>query len=280
VTGPRPSIRTRSLRAGRERAKWLLVVTFAAGMAWVEAACVYYLRVMVDRVEPYQPNPLPMRGILGEVELVREGATLLMLAITGMLAGRTWRARLGYAAMAFGLWDILYYVFLRIMSGWPASPFDWDILFLLPVPWWGPVIAPICIASLMIVWGTLVTQWPDRSPAIRCTWISWGVSWAGIVLALAVFMADSIRALPGGLDTVRQVLPTAFNWPVFGAALLLMATPLAHTGWSAFALRLRRDKPAFALRLRRDKPAFAFRRRRDRRSPSSRTERSTSSSSL
>ena len=53
---------------------------------------------------------------------------------------------------------------------------------------------------------------------------------AGILLALAVFMADSIRALPAGLDTVRQVLPTAFNWPVFGAALLLMATPLAHTG--------------------------------------------------
>ena len=80
----------------------MLVVTFAAGMAWVEAACVYYLRVMVDRVEPYQPDPLPIRGILGEVELVREGATLLMLAMTGMLAGRSWRARLGYAAIAFG----------------------------------------------------------------------------------------------------------------------------------------------------------------------------------
>lgn len=109
MTGPR-----------RERERWMLVVTFAAAMAWVEAACVYYLRVMVDRVEPYQPDPLPIRGILGEVELVREGATLLMLAMTGMLAGRTWRARLGYAAIAFGSWDILYYVFLRIISGWPT----------------------------------------------------------------------------------------------------------------------------------------------------------------
>jgi len=134
----------------RERARWVLIVTFAAAMAWVEAACVYYLRVMVDRVEPYQPDPLPIRGILGEVELVREGATLLMLATTGILAGRTWRARLSYAAIAFGSWDILYYVFLRIISGWPASLFDWDILFLLPLPWWGPVLAPVCIASLMI----------------------------------------------------------------------------------------------------------------------------------
>ena len=150
MTRRRPSDRMRSLRAGR--ARWMLVVAFAAGMAWVESACVYYLRVMVDRVVPYQPDPLPIRGTLGEVELVREAATLLMLATTGMLAGRTWRARLGYAAIAFGAWDILYYVFLRMMSGWPSSLFDWDILFLLPLPWWGPVLAPVCIASLMIVW--------------------------------------------------------------------------------------------------------------------------------
>ena len=224
-------------RQRRERARWMLVVTFAAGMAWVEAACVYYLRVMVDRVEPYQPDPLPIRGILGEVELVREGATLLMLAMTGILAGRTRRARLAYAAIAFGFWDILYYVFLRMISGWPASPFDWDILFLLPLPWWGPVLAPVSIASLMIVWGTLVTQRLDRQPATRFTRTSWGLSAAGIVLALGVFMADSIHTLPGGLDTIRQVLPTAFNWPLFGAALLLMATPLAHTGWRSLSSR-------------------------------------------
>jgi hypothetical protein len=206
-------------------------------MAWVEAACVYYLRVMVDRVVPYQPDPLPIRGTLGEVELVREGATLLMLAMIGALAGRTWRARLGYAAIAFGAWDVLYYVFLRCISGWPTSLFDWDILFLLPLPWWGPVLAPACIAVLMIVWGTLVTQRPDRIPATRFTRASWGVCWAGILLALGVFMADAIRALPGGPDTVRQVLPTSFNWAAFGAALLLMATPLAHTGWRSLSNR-------------------------------------------
>ena len=101
----------------------MLVVTFAAGMAWVEAACVYYLRVMVDRVEPYQPDPLPIRGILGEVELVREGATLLMLAMAGMLAGRTWRARLGYAAIAFGAWEGL--TFAEVRRRWPDEMTAW-----------------------------------------------------------------------------------------------------------------------------------------------------------
>jgi hypothetical protein len=215
--------RIRSLGAESERARWLLVVTFAAGMAWVEAACVYYLRVMVDRVEPYQPDPLPIRGILGEVELVREGATLLMLATTGMLAGRTWRARLGYAAMAFGCWDILYYVFLRIISGWPASVFDWDILFLLPLPWWGPVLAPVSIALVMILWGTLATQSHDRATEARWTW---ALASVGIAMALATFMIDAWRALPGGRDAVMAVLPTTFNWSLFLVALVLIASPV------------------------------------------------------
>jgi hypothetical protein len=221
----------------RERARWGFVVAFAAGMAWVESACVYYLRVMVDRIQPYQPDPLPIRGTLGEVELVREAATLLMLAMVGILAGRTWRGRLAYAAIAFGFWDILYYVFLRIMTGWPASLFDWDILFLIPLPWWGPVLAPVSIALLMIVWGTLVTQWHDRRPATRFTRASWGASGAGVLLALGVFMADAIRTLPEGPDAVRRVLPAVFIWPVFGVALLLMAAPLAHTGWRSLSSR-------------------------------------------
>src|SRR5438477_4218916 len=97
---------------------WLLVVVFAAGMAWVEAACVYYLRAMVDRLEPYQANPLPMYGALGPVELVREAATLVMLLAVGGIAGRTQITRLGYAAIAFGIWDICYYLFLKIICDW------------------------------------------------------------------------------------------------------------------------------------------------------------------
>src|SRR5690348_10530003 len=125
-----------------ERTRWLLVVAFGIAMAWLESATVYYLRVMVDRVNPYQADPLPIRGILGPVELVREAATLVMLLAVGALAGRTWRTRIGYTAIAFGIWDIFYYVFLNVICGWPASVFDWDVLFLLPLPWWGPVLAP------------------------------------------------------------------------------------------------------------------------------------------
>src|SRR5437867_1280921 len=63
-------------RPARARTRWLLVVVFAIGMAWVEAATVYYLRVMVDRLDPYQANPLPMSGMLGQVEHALEASTL------------------------------------------------------------------------------------------------------------------------------------------------------------------------------------------------------------
>lgn len=208
-----------------ERTRWAIVTTFAIAMAWVEAASVFYIRALVDRIEPYQANPLPVHGALGNVELWREASTLVMLATLGLLAGRTWRRRAGYAALAFGAWDIFYYVFLRVMTGWPRTLLDWDVLFLLPLPWWGPVLAPVSIATLMILWGTLTTQSDDGATDARWTWALGGV---GIALALGVFMIDAWRALPEGREAVLQVLPTSFNWPLFWFALLLMASPVLH----------------------------------------------------
>ena len=229
-------------RPARARTRWLLVVVFAIGMAWVEAATVYYLRVMVDRLDPYQANPLPMSGILEQVELAREAATLVMLLTIGMLAGRTARTRLGYTAIAFGVWDVSYYVFLKVICDWPKSLFDWDVLFLLPLPWWGPVLAPVCIALLMIVWGTLVSQRAVRGPARSvASTLCWRLNWIGIGLALCVFMADSLRTVHEGMEATRTVLPTAFNWSVFVVALALMAAPVAHIAWRMRPMNLLQD---------------------------------------
>jgi len=206
-----------------ERTRWVVVMIFAIAMAWVEAASVFYIRALADRIEPYQPNPLPIDGALGNVELWREAATLVMIAALGILAGRTWRRRAGYAAVAFGAWDIFYYVFLRLISGWPRTLLDWDILFLLPLPWWGPVLAPVSIALVMILWGTLATQSADS--ASDAPWAS-ALGWVGIVLALAVFMVDAWLALPDGRNAVLHVLPTTFRWPLFLMALLMIASPV------------------------------------------------------
>jgi len=210
------------------RLTWWTVVVFAIAMAWVESAVVFYIRTMVDRLQPHQPEPLPLIGTLGPVELARELATLIMHFTIGVLAGQTWRTRLGYMAVSFGVWDVFYYLFLKVMCGWPNSILDWDILFLLPLPWWGPVLSPVLIALLMIVWGTLASQSKPLRQPVFPEWRVWGLNVLGIGLALYVFMADAIHVADQGVEVIRNVLPVQFNWPLFCVALALMAAPVVR----------------------------------------------------
>jgi hypothetical protein len=217
--------------------RWLIVVIYAIAMAWVESAVVFYLRSMIDRIEPYQPDPLPVIGGFASVELPREFATLVMLITVGVLAGRTWRARFGYAVIAFGVWDIFYYVFLKMICGWPHSLLDWDVLFLLPLPWWGPVLAPVLISLLMILWGTFASQFEGKQIPVMSNWSVWILNFAGVALALHVFLADSLAAAHRGLDAIRTVLPNKFNWPMFCVALALMSAPVFLNGRQLLSVR-------------------------------------------
>jgi hypothetical protein len=213
----------------RQRAA--LVALFAIAMGYLEAAVVYYLRTLVNRIAPHQPEPLPDIPALAAPELLREFATLVMLLSVGWLAGRTWRARIGFGLLAFGIWDIAYYLFLIPLTGWPRSPLDWDILFLIPLPWWGPVTAPVSIAILMIVFGLLATILELGEPPIWPRKISHALCAVGILLALYIFMSDAISALPQGETAVRNVLPQNFNWVCFSAAWLMMFAPVADMSW-------------------------------------------------
>jgi hypothetical protein len=206
--------------------RWIVITLFATAMGYLESAVVFYLRTMVNRLNPYQAEPLPNFGGLAGPELARELATMIMLLTVGCIAGRTWRGRLGFALLTFGIWDIAYYVFLIPLTNWPNSITDWDLLFLIPLPWWGPVWSPISIAVLMIAFGLLTTIleqgeppiWPHRVANMFCL--------AGMCIALYVFMADAIAAAPHGEQALRLMLPKSFNWPLFAAAWMLMFIPI------------------------------------------------------
>lgn len=207
--------------------QWAIVAMFALAMAWFEAAVVMYLRFFLGRVDPYQADPLPMIANLGEIELVREAATMIMLLCVGWLAGQRFRSRVGFFLIAFGIWDILYYLFLSLMGDWPNSLMDWDILFLIPLPWWGPILAPMLIASLMIVFGTILVGWEGETYRLKSA--SWLAMTSGVVIALVAFMWDSLKALPGGVGMVRSTLPVDFQWGLFGLAIGLMMIPILDT---------------------------------------------------
>jgi len=215
------------------RKRWLVVFVYALAMAWVESAVVYYLRTMINRLDPYQANPFPTIGGLAPVEVAREAATLIMLLAVGLLAGHSWRTRLGYFAIGFGVWDIFYYVFLKLICGWPHSALDWDILFLIPLPWWGPVLAPVLISLLLVLWGTVLSQFESAPAPFRPRMAAAGMGLLGALLALGVFMADSLAAAHLGREAVRNVLPIRFLWPQFCAALLLMSIPVMQLVWNS-----------------------------------------------
>ena len=208
-----------------------IVLIYAIAMAWVESAVVVYLRTPIGRVIPYQPDPLPLSVGLGWIEVVREAATLVMLWAVGCLAGRTWRGRLGYALIIFGVWDIFYYIFLVPMSGWPQSLLDWDVLFLIPLPWWGPVLSPVLISLLMIIGGVLAVLGEQTPNPAWPRWQAWALNGCGVGLALCTFMSTALKVIGDGEEAIRQALPVSFNWLLFGTALVLLAVPIMDTVW-------------------------------------------------
>ncbi|HMB24054.1 MAG TPA: hypothetical protein VKP08_14525 [Anaerolineales bacterium] len=208
-----------------------IVFAYAIAMAWVESAVVVYLRTLIGRVTPYQTDPLPVSVGLGWIEVGREIATLVMLFTVGWLAGQTWRSRTGYSLIAFGTWDIFYYIFLVPMSGWPQSLLDWDVLFLVPLPWWGPVLSPVLISLLLISGGTLAALGESiQKPVWPRRWTI-ALNFLGIGLALYTFMLPALQVVQSGEQAVRQALPTSFNWALFGLAFILLAAPIVDMVW-------------------------------------------------
>ncbi|MCU0452522.1 MAG: hypothetical protein MUE68_02610 [Bacteroidetes bacterium] len=188
------------------------VALFAIAFAWVETSVVIYLR---DLYYP-QGFSFPLRQLdqdrLG-VELVRELATIIMLAAVGVLAGRTRWERFAHFAIAFGLWDIFFYLWLAVAIGWPASVFDWDILFLLPLPWIGPVIAPVVVSLLLISAGIAILA-AERSGSFRPGASAWVLGFAGSALILWTFMRDTNAGLAGAM-------PQPYAYPTFWTGIVL-----------------------------------------------------------
>jgi hypothetical protein len=217
-----------------------VVLIFSVAMAWVESATVAYLRTLVNRVEPYQLTPLPIAHSFGAAEIIREAATLAMLASVGWLAGSSTRSRLGFFMISFAIWDIFYYLFLKIIVGWPHTIFDWDVLFLIPLPWWGPVLSPILISLDLIMIGALFLRSDFRDEKIEAGGISWALHVCGIILALYVFLEHSIQALLQGGKALTEELPIHFNWGIFILSLWLMVMPVLEEGIRS----IRRKLPA------------------------------------
>ena len=127
----------------------LWITVFSIAMGYMEAVIVVYLRDL------YYPSgfrfPLKLIGHTNaSAEFWREVATIVMLYSIGYLAGKNRPQRFAFFIYSFAIWDLFYYVFLKVLLDWPETLLTWDILFLIPMPWVGPVLAP-CIVSFTLI---------------------------------------------------------------------------------------------------------------------------------
>ncbi len=215
------------------------MILFGISFGYVEAAVVVYLRHIYEPIRlelhpgmnPGDLFPLitadelkskgPSHQRLLITELGREIATLVMLASAALAVSARFRPWLAAFALAFGVWDLMFYAFLKLLIGWPPSIFTWDILFLVPIPWVGPVLSPCIVAATMVAAGilTLRNELAGRELPFGRVHIM-GILVGGLML-LAAFMWD-------WRNTTAGHPPNAFNWPLFAAGELLGAAAFTH----------------------------------------------------
>jgi hypothetical protein len=212
------------------------LVLFAIAFGYVEAAVVMYLRSIylplrahfypaLSASELFPLFSLDQLRSLGpehiarlNVELGREFATLLMLSGVALATARKPREWIGAFLLCFGFWDIAFYSFLELFLHWPTSLLTWDVLFLLPVPWVGPVIAPILVSLSMIV-AALAWLWREYGDKpFHLTRMRWGLILLGGTTVFVAFIYDFPNTASGGI-------PNAFRWDIFfvGEAIALLA---------------------------------------------------------
>jgi hypothetical protein len=208
----------------------LALLLFGTAFGYLEAAVVTYLRALheparqrfypgrppadlfplltLDQVRAAAPGQMQTLAI----EIGREAATIVMLAAVALAVARTTGDWAAAFVITFGTWDITFYVFLKVLLGWPASVFTWDILFLLPVPWVGPVLAPVLVSAVMIAAGVWHLRARAQGQPIRIGGAQWGGVMVGAAIIVISFAMDYRNIMAGGV-------PRQFNWWVFTTGL-------------------------------------------------------------
>lgn len=202
---------------------WLTIWSIAFGM--IEAAVVIYLREIFYPDGFHLPY-LPLGDGLVGVELIREIAALLIMWSLAELVYKSFTGKFAVFMFIFGVWDIFYYVFLKIFLGWPESLATWDILFLLPTVWAGPVWAPILVSCALILSAVYVIYLHEQGLVLKPPPLFWIME----VVAAALIIISFI--LPG--HTISQGhSPESYPWILLIFGLVLgLGVFLQFIGWA------------------------------------------------
>jgi hypothetical protein len=218
------------MKLNEKNSRLIWLTLFSIAMAYLESAVVVYLRAIM-----YPDGfAFPLASIRSDIaitEIIREAATIIMLLGAGYLGGRYFTERFAWFVYCFAIWDIFYYVFLKVLVNWPVSLMTWDILFLIPVIWTGPVISPVVVSLTMILLAAVLLYCGRKDEKVRINTFEWILLIAGSIIVIIAFAWDysvfllhhqALREIlsPHGktalFDLSLQYVPGHFPWIVFG----------------------------------------------------------------
>jgi len=202
---------------------------FAVAMGLLEDIVVVYMRALFYPEGFDFPLKIMPERITG-IEMIRELSTLFMLGVVAWMAGKIFMRRLSAFIFLFGVWDIIYYIALWLFLDWPKSLLTWDILFLVPVTWIGPVLAPL-ICSVSMIFMAVLFEWlyKQRNKKFLRP-VELFLIFAGAFLIFIAFIFDFSSILLKGnyltqffsltknqnfLNEITSFVPYNFRWEIF-----------------------------------------------------------------
>ena len=223
------------------RQQLFFITAFAIAMGFLESAVVVYLReILYPEGFAFPLSPIPVS--LALTELFREVATMIMLVTIGIIAAKRFSTGFAWFIFCFAIWDIFYYVFLKLLLGWPESLFTWDVLFLIPTTWTGPVLSPILVSLTMILLAVVILVRADQGLDSSIPRMVWTGLICGSLILIFGFVFDYSQHMlthfslfemlqvknPEVLEVAISYIPHRFPWWIFGMG---EAVILASIGW-------------------------------------------------
>ncbi|MEN8202104.1 MAG: hypothetical protein ABFS28_05860 [Bacteroidota bacterium] len=219
----------------------LIVITaFAIAMGFLESAVVVYMReILYPEGFAFPLSPIPVSLALTEV--LREAATLIMLLTIGIIAAKRFSTGFAWFIYSFAIWDIFYYVFLKLLLGWPESLFTWDVLFLIPTTWTGPVLSPVLVSLTMILLAMVILVQAEKGKDTRIRRSEWLGLTVGSLVLIFGFVFDYSRHMlthfsflemmnvknPEILEVATYYIPQRFPWGIFAAGEIVILGTIA-----------------------------------------------------
>lgn len=197
--------------------RFCIVVAFSIAFGYIEAAVVVYLRAIFHPNGFTFPLDFAIASSSGRIlitEIGREAATIVLILTGAWLFGKNRKQRFAYFLTIFAVWDIFYYVWLKVILNWPACIFDWDILFLIPTTWASPVLAPIIISFIILIFAFIILYADSCDRLVKVKPLDW---FFFIISAIIVVISFFL----GGRHISEPDFDSYFYWPLFAFALLL-----------------------------------------------------------